>query len=132
MVGGRFSIWRLQLTLAARRLGLLANDDAAAQQMTCVKDQLKWLNDLMVSNKYICGDNFTICDAILFGQIWFFCINPAFGAPAAPLCWAAEDMDIPWLKVGNRCALHVLLGRRIDAVLPLYRNGTTRWLHALL
>jgi hypothetical protein len=82
------------------RTGLLANDEAAELQLKCAKDQLKWLNDLMGTNKYICGDRYTICDIVLFGQVWFFCINPAFGAPlGGALMWEAGDLDIPWVKV---------------------------------
>ena len=79
--------------------GLLASDDAAAMQLAAAKEQLKWLNGLMGSNDYIVGE-FSICDCILFGQVWFFCFNPGFGAPLGPLLWEAEDLkdDIPWLK----------------------------------
>ena len=47
--------------------GLTPSDEAAEQQMTVVKDQLKWLNDLMGSNAYICGDEYTLADVTLFG-----------------------------------------------------------------
>ena len=47
--------------------GLTPSDDAAEQQMTVVKDQLKWLNDQMGSNTYICGDDFTLADITLYG-----------------------------------------------------------------
>ena len=35
--------------------------------MTVVKDQLKWLNDQMGSNTYICGDDITLADITLYG-----------------------------------------------------------------
>lgn len=79
--------------------GLLASDDAAEKQLVCAKDQLCWLDKLMAkgNNKYICGENFTICDVILFGQIWFF--TNAFGSPLKPT-W--DELDIPCVKASYK------------------------------
>lgn len=71
---------------------------SAQQQLDTAKDQLKWLDNLMGSNDYVCGERYSICDSILFGQLWFFCISPGFGAPLGPLIWDAADLDIPWVK----------------------------------
>ena len=73
--------------------GLTPSDEAAEQQMTVVKDQLKWLNDLMGSNDYICGNAYTLADVTLYGQLWFFSVTPGFGPPFPELL----ELDLPWI-----------------------------------
>ena len=57
--------------------GMLANDAAAAQQLEVAKNQLAWLDDLMVKQgnpEHICGPKFgpTICDVMLYTQLEFW------------------------------------------------------------
>eukprot|EP01043_Picozoa_sp_COSAG02_P063638 COSAG02_NODE_9077_length_2341_cov_2.221231_1_plen_149_part_00 len=79
----------------------LGNDEAAAQQLNTVKTQMKWLDDLMVeaNNTFICGDDITICDCIMWGQLFFFAESPAFGAPLKEHTFDNADLDIPWITV---------------------------------
>ena len=85
-----------------------------------MKGQLKWLNDLMVKSKntYICGNDITICDCILFGQLFFFADSPAFGAPLKEHTFDNADLAIPWVKVCSSsapAAFHPLCSDSCDA-----------------
>ena len=73
--------------------GLCPSDAAAEQQMTVVKDQLKWLDGLMGDNEWICGDRYTLADITLYGMVWFFCVTPGFGPPFPDLL----KEELPWV-----------------------------------
>jgi glutathione S-transferase len=59
--------------------GLLANDDAANQQLAVSKNQLEWLDGLMVqagNPEFICCNKITINDIFLYTQLdWFNNMN---------------------------------------------------------
>ena len=73
--------------------GLCPSDAAAEQQMTVVKDQLKWLDGLMGDNEWVCGDRYTLADITLYGMVWFFCVTPGFGPPFPDLL----KEELPWV-----------------------------------
>jgi len=57
--------------------GMLASDDAAAQQLAVAKNQLEWLDGLMVkagNPDFVCGNKsgITICDIMLYTQLYFW------------------------------------------------------------
>ena len=94
-----------------------------------VKSQLKWLNDLVKDNTFICGDDITICDCILFGQLFFFADSPAFGAPLKEHTFDNADLDIPWVKVcsSSTAAFHPPNSdccSAVDGCLLVSRHGT--------
>ena len=73
--------------------GLCPSDAAAEQQMTVVKDQLKWLDGLMGDNEWVCGDRYSLADITLYGMVWFFCVTPGFGPPFPDLL----KEELPWV-----------------------------------
>jgi glutathione S-transferase len=75
--------------------GMMANDEAAAQQFAVAKSQLKWLDDCMLvagSSDFICGARYSVADLQLY------CFLDWAASPTGPVPDILTSASLPWVS----------------------------------